>query len=77
MVISMTSNKVKLTVSLPREMAEYLRASPNASAVVAEAVEVYRAQKLEERLEAAYEEDVAESDALNSQWEPADAEVEE
>jgi hypothetical protein len=70
-------SKVKMTISVPREMAEYLRASPNASAVVAEAVEVYRAQKLEERLAAAYQEDAAESEALNRAWEPADAEVEE
>jgi len=70
-------SKVKMTISVTEEIADYLRASPNASAVVAEAVEVYRAQKLEERLEDAYREDVAESEALNREWEPADAEVEE
>lgn len=67
--------KVKMTISVTEEIAGYLRASPNASAVVAEAVEAYRAQKLEERLEDAYREDAAESEAINREWEPVDAEV--
>ena len=41
----------------------------------AEAIEVYRAQELEKRLEMAYQEDAAESEAVNSQWEQVDAEV--
>jgi hypothetical protein len=69
-------SKVKMTISVDEEIAGYLREAPNASAVVAEAVEVYRAQKLEQRLEAAYQEDAAASEALNREWEPADAEVE-
>jgi len=66
-----------MTISVTEDIADYLRATPNASAVVTEAVEVYRAQQLEERLEDAYREDAAESEALNREWEPVDAEVEE
>ena len=68
--------KVKMTVSLPRETAEYLRSTPNASAVVSEAVEIYRASELERELESAYEQDRNEAERLNREWEAADAEVE-
>lgn len=67
--------KVKMTISVSAELADYLRASPNASAVVAEAVDVYRAQRLEERLEHAYREDAAEAAELNREWEQVDAAV--
>ncbi len=65
-----------MTVSLPRETAEYLRSTPNASAVVSEAVEIYRASELERELESAYEQDRNEAERLNREWEAADAEVE-
>lgn len=67
--------KVKLTVSLPDDVASYLRSRPNASAVVAEAVQDYRARKLEETLAAAYREGAEEAERLNQEWESADAEV--
>ena len=69
--------KVKMTISVTREVAEYLRAGSNASAVVAEAVEVYRTLQLEERLEDAYRQDAREAEELNREWEQADAEVDE
>lgn len=67
--------KVKMTISVSEEVADYLRATPNASAVVAEAVEAYRAQQLEERLGEAYREDAVEAEELNREWEQVDAEV--
>lgn len=70
-------SRTKLTVSVPEEMAEYLRSQVNASAVVAEAVEEYRARKLEERLETAYREDAEEAERLCEAWEGVDAEVTE
>jgi hypothetical protein len=69
--------KVKLTISVTKEVADYLRSGSNASAVVAEAVEAYQAQQLEERLEEAYRQDAHEAEELNREWEQADAEVEE
>ena len=68
--------KVKMTISVPKETAEYLRSTPNASAVVSEAVEVYRASELERELESAYEQDRTEAERLNREWEAAVAEVE-
>lgn len=66
--------KSKLTVSLPEELAGYLRAAPNASAVVAEAVREYRTRRLERQLEEAYREDAGEAESLNREWKSADAE---
>ena len=68
-------SKVKMTVSVPEELATYLRSTPNASSVIAEAVEIYRAQELEAQLAEAYREDAEESEKLNLKWESADAEV--
>jgi hypothetical protein len=68
--------KVRLTISIEPELAEYLHSASNASAVVAEAVAEYRTRKLEEQLETAYREDADESARLNSEWAPADAEIE-
>ena len=69
--------KVKMTVSVPEEVATYLRSMPNASSVVAEAVEVYRTRELEAELAAAYREDADESERLSSEWETTDAELAE
>lgn len=69
--------KTKLTVSLSDDLAEYLRSTPNASSVVAEAVAEYRARRLEQALDEAYKEDAEESEELNREWESADAEVDE
>ena len=67
----------RLTVSMPEELAEYLRSKPNASAVVAEAVEAYRVRELERALEEAYREDASETDRLHEEWSSVDAEVTE
>jgi hypothetical protein len=70
-------SKMKLTVSVPEDLATYLRSKPNVSAVVAEAVEEYRVRELAEQLEAAYREDASESERLHEEWQPVDAEVSE
>lgn len=70
-------SKVKMTLSLPETLTSYLRSKPNASSVVAEAVEIYRARELEADLEKAYREDSAEAERLDREWQSADAEVEE
>lgn len=69
--------KVKMTISMPEPLARYLRATGNASSVVAEAVESYRTKELEAELEAAYRADAAETERLNRDWESVDAEVED
>ncbi|MEN8149661.1 MAG: hypothetical protein ABFS86_07545 [Planctomycetota bacterium] len=69
--------KVRLTVSLDPDLAEYVRSAPSASGLVAEAVGQHRARALERELEGAYREDAEESARLNTEWAPADAEIEE
>ena len=49
----------------------------NASAVVCEAIAVYRARELDRRLEEAYRADAAEVEQLNREWEGVDARVSE
>lgn len=68
-------SRIKLTVSLPEDVAAFLRSTSNASAVVAEAVAEYQHQELERQLEQAYREDAREAERLNSAWEGVDAEV--
>ena len=72
-----TMSKSKMTFSIPDELVEYLRAQPNASSVVAEAVEEYRASELEAILEDAYRQDAAENETIHRDWEVVDAEVTE
>jgi hypothetical protein len=67
--------KVRLTISVDEGIAAYLRAAPNASAVVAEAVEEYRVRRLEEELEEAYREDAEESARLDAEWREVDPEM--
>jgi hypothetical protein len=66
--------RVKLTVSLPQEIVDYLRSTPSMSSTIAEAVVEYQARKLEAALEEAYREDAAEAEELNREWECVDAE---
>ena len=67
-------SKTKLTVSLPEELASYLRTRPNISSTVAEAVTEYRARQLERELAEAYREDAREAEAMNSIWKGAEEE---
>ena len=69
--------KVRLTISVDRGIAEYIRSAPNASMLVAEAVKAYRARELESELEDAYREDADEAARLNAEWESADAEIQD
>ena len=69
--------KHRITVTLDNDVVKYLEDVPNRSAVVSEAVREYRARRLEQELERAYREDQDESARVASEWEPADAEVEE
>lgn len=68
------AGRTRMTVSVPVDVARYLRSTSNASAVVSEAVRVYRARELERRLEEAYRADAAETEQLNRNWEGVDAE---
>ena len=70
-------SKIRMTISVPQDVATYLRSTPNASLRVSEAVTQYRASELKRRLELAYREDAEESDQLNSEWEAADSEIDE
>ena len=69
--------KAKVTITLPQELATYLRSTPNASSTVAEAVADYRARQLEAELADAYREDAEEAERLNREWSAADAEAPE
>lgn len=70
-------SKAKITVSVPGDVADYLRSKPNVSAVVTEAVEEYRVRELEEQLEDAYRRDADESEQIHEEWSSVDAEVPE
>ena len=72
-----SATRTRVTVSVPNDIAHYLRSTLNASAVVCEAIQVYRARELERRLEEAYQADAAEAERINREWERADAEVSE
>ena len=69
--------RTRVTISVPADIARYLRATPNASALVCEAIKVYRARDLARRLEEAYRADGEEAERINREWESADAEVSE
>ena len=69
--------KKRITVTLDEDVADFLYTTQNSSAVVCDAVREYRARQLEKELEAAYQEDAAATAELASEWESADAEVEE
>jgi hypothetical protein len=69
--------KKRITVSVDEDIANFLYEVPNTSAVVSDAVREYRARQLEKELEAAYRDDAAENADLATEWEPADAEVDE
>ncbi len=69
--------RVRVSVSVPEEIALYLRQAPNASAVVSEAVRRYQAEQLRNELAAAYRADRAESAAFDDEWSSADARVPE
>lgn len=70
-------SKVKMTVSLPEEIAGYLRSTPSISSTIAEAVDEYRARELDRVLEDSYQADAEEAEQLNREWESADVEPEE
>ena len=69
--------KKRITVTVDEDIADFLYEVPNTSAIVSDAVRDYRARQLEKELEAAYREDAAENADLATEWEPADAEVDE
>ena len=69
--------KKRITVTVDEDVASFLYSAPNTSAVVCDAVREYRTRQLEKELETAYTEDAAEAAEIASEWEPADAEVDE
>ena len=66
-----------MTISVEEDLAAYLRSTPSVSSTISEAVDAYRVRELEAELAEAYREDAAEAERLCSEWEPADARVEE
>ena len=64
-----------MTISVPEDVAVYLRSTAGVSSTIAEAVGEYRARELESKLEAAYRSDAEESAKLNEEWESADSDV--
>jgi hypothetical protein len=71
----MVMRKVKMTISVAEEVAEYLRSTEGVSSTVEEAVSEYRARLLERELEQAYAEGATESAEIDAEWREADAEV--
>lgn len=69
--------KQRVTVSLDEDVVTYLETVPNRSAVVTEAVRLYRERQLERELEMAYRAGRKESLEIASEWEAADAAVDE
>ena len=67
--------RIKMTISVPEELAAYLRSTPSVSSTIAEAVTEYRSRALEAQLEVGYREDAEESERLAGEWAPADAGV--
>ena len=74
---STSATRTRVTVSVPTDIAQYLRSSSNVSALVCEAIRAYRARDLARRLEDAYRADCAEAERSNREWESTDAEVSE
>ena len=72
---STSATRTRVTISVPTDIARYLRSTSNASALACEAIRAYRASNLARRLEEAYRADCAEADRINREWESADAEV--
>jgi hypothetical protein len=67
-------SKVKMTISISEDLADYLRDTASVSSTIAEAVEAYRARALERELEEAYLADAAEAEQLNEIWKSVDPE---
>ena len=77
MPTSTSATRTRVTISVPTDIAAYLRSTRNASALVCDAIRAYRARELARRLEVAYRADRAEAERINADWESADAEVSE
>ena len=65
-----------MTISIDRELSEYLRSRSSVSSTIAEAVEIYRALELERSLADAYQKDAEEAEQINSDWSVTDSELE-
>ena len=72
-----SATRTRVTISVPTDIAQYLRSTRNASALVCEAIRAYRARDLERRLDEAYRADRAEAERINAEWKSADAEAPE
>jgi len=64
-----------MTISIPEELAEYLRGTRSVSSTIAEAVEIYRVRELDLTLEEAYKEDADEAKRLDDEWSTVDEEI--
>ena len=65
-----------MTISIDRELSEYLRSRSSVSSTIAEAVEIYRTLELERSLADAYQKDAEEAEQINSEWSVTDSELE-
>ena len=72
-----SATRTRVTISVPTDIAAYLRSTRNASALVCDAIRAYRAREQARRLEVAYRADRNEAERINADWESADAEVSE
>lgn len=77
MPTSASATRTRVTISVPTDIAVYLRSTRNASALVCDAIRAYRARELARRLQVAYRADSSEAERINADWESADAEVSE
>ena len=57
-----------MTISIDKDLAEYLRETPSVSSTISEAVQEYRTRSLEKELEEAYRADAEETEQLNELW---------
>ncbi len=67
-------SKVKMTISVDKDLAEYLRETPSVSSTISEAVREYRTRTLEKELKEAYRTDAEEAEQLNELWKSVSAE---
>ncbi len=70
-------SRQQITVSLPHDLARYVTSAPDASTLIADALQVYRRGELSRELAHAYQEDAEESRRLHLEWSVADAELPE
>ena len=77
MPTSTSATRTRVTISVPTDVAAYLRSTSNASALVCDAIRRVPGARTGAPLEAAYRADRSEAERINADWESVDAEVSE